>query len=569
MAPLRLATYAGGVLLLILFSLPLSLLNGIIQLTGSTQSMWVDKSSDNDLYRSSWEYATSLPLDVHGPMHQDILGIYHHPESAAITVVLQNGHYNSREACLRPYLVARLSGPAVGVVYEWSYRQSSSRTADRSGSNASTAIPATTVVMEGFYDVPATGVYFLEIVAVLCNTYDDDIMRKTEVYTYSDKINVTLAALAFEAQQQHVLNRCLVNPQNNKLTAFGTSIVVVKAATSLNQRQNPISVERIQVGRDEEAPKKRLRGFWVREVNRTEHGTEAYAPLYTRYQPPNCPPANCTHPAASETRFDPYKFSWTLSNVGDYFSTAEGQASREREASPTLPLHPVNEQILIDEVRVKSKKKINETFCILGDSHALQLKDLLPIFVSTPVVYAENRFAVTLGENITVGDSNKSIAVRAKQLLEEARGSWSGNVDCSVVVTQIAHWDASSRVVVPTPVAVYEHNMWRTVQNLQQTFPAARIFVWSPHSNSLGTMIWDKCPHEDWRNPALIDFYREALQRVVAKTAAASPSNPPVYLDTTFISKPMWDSAHDWRHFSGKVALAQTLFIAATILDVF
>jgi hypothetical protein len=567
MAPLRLASHAGGVLLLILFSLPLSLLNGIIQLTGSTQSIWVDNSSDNDLYRSSWEYTTSLPLDPQSPMHQDILGIYHHPESAAITVALQSGHDDSREACLRPYLVARLSGPAVGVVYEWTYRQSSSRTADSVGgnstNNASTAIPETTVVMEGFYDVPVTGVYFLEIIVVLCNTYDDDMLRKTEIYTYSDKVNVKRASHAFKAQQQHVVNRCLVRPQNNKLTAPGTSIVVVKADKSLNQWRDPISVERIQVGRDEETPKKQLRGYWVRDTNRTEDGNEVYAPLYTRYQPRNCPRANCTHPVASEARFEPYKFSWTLSKID------EDEASMEREASLKLPLHPVNKRVLIDEVRLKSKKKVNETFCIFGDSHASQLKNLLPAFASNPVVFAENRFAVTLGENITVGGSNKSVAARVKQQLEEAPGSWSGNVDCSVIVTQIAHWDASFHVVVPTAVTVYEHNMWRTVQNLQQTFPAARIFVWSPHSMALGTMIWDKCPHEDWRNPALIDFYQTALQRVVAKTAAASPSNPPVYLDTTFISKPMWDSAHDWSHLSGRVALAQTLFIAATILDVF
>jgi hypothetical protein len=575
----RLTKRVGGSLLSILIFLPLSMINVSRQLPVWTQSIWGDSSpaKENELYRSGWEYTSSLPLDRHGPMHQDILGIYHHPESAAISVALQSGHDDSREACLRPYLVARLSGPAVGVVYQWTYRQSTippaNATRRKGDNNASTAIPATAVVMEGFYDVPVTGVYFLEIIVVLCNTYDDDMLRKTEIYTYRDNIDEAIAGPAFLEQQQHVIDRCVMKPQNNKLTAFGTSIVVVKAAKSSNQWSDRATAENITVGKDE---KQQLRGYWVRDMNNAREGNEAFAPLYTRYQPLDCiavPPQNCTHPAASEARFDPYHFGWTLSNGDDGFANGQGEALIGSEASPQSSFHFVDEQIVIDKVRRKSQERANETLCMFGDSHGWQLRNQLPTFVSNPVVYFTNQYALTLGENITKGDPTKSVAERVKQQLQEAerREQWLAEgpkvPDCSVVVTQNAHWDASNYGNYPTAVSRYERSMWKTVQNLRKTFPAARIFVWSPHSMALGTYLYLQCPSKDWRNPPLIDFYKAALQRVVAKFAAESPANPPQYLDTTFIVKPMWDYALDWSHSSYKVGRVRTLFIAATILD--
>jgi hypothetical protein len=514
-------------------------------------------------------------------MHQDIIGIYHHPESAAISVALQSGHDDSREACLRPYLVARLSGPAVGVVYQWSYRQRTIQPVDttiKNGTNnASTAIPETTVVMEGYYDVPVTGVYFLEIIVVLCNTYDDDMLRKTEIYTYSDEVNNTIAGPALLEQQEHVKGRCVVRPENNKLTAFGTSIAVVKAATSSNHWPNPVAAENITGEGDEVARNKQLSGYWVRDLDRTLQGYVEYAPLYTRYQPLACngaAPLDCHHPAAAEARFDPYEFSWTLSSEEDGSATKSDKALTGNETSPQSSFRIVNEQMVIDKVKLKSQEKANETICLFGDSHAWQLGNQLATFVSNRVEYMTNYYAHTLGENITtMGDATKSVAERVKEQLErEESAQRYAQVklpDCTVVVTQNAHWDASNYGFFPTAVSFYERNMWKTMQNLRETFPAARIFVWSPHSMALGVYLYLQCPNKDWRNPPLIDFYKAALQRAVAKIAAESPSNPPQYLDTTFIVKPMWDYALDWSHSSFKVGRVRSLYIAAMILGAF
>jgi hypothetical protein len=590
MAP-RLVKCVAGALLLTLTSLAmtqfhvrvsrrLSMLDELGPLPMSPQPSRVDRTAsiDDALYRSGWEYATSLPLDPEGHMHQDILGIYHHPESAAISVALQNGRDDSREACLHPYLVARLSGPAVGVVYEWTHRQRTIQAADRTGSNGakneSTAKPVTTVMMEGFYDVPVTGVFFLEILVVLCNTYDDDMLRKTEIYIYADEIDEALAAPAFEEQQRHVMDRCIVKPQNNKLTAFGTSIVVVKAAKSTDRWANQAAHENIQMGKEEFSRKQQLNGYWVRDMNNTRQGNEEYGPLHTRYQPLECAHIAvqaCTHPAASETRFDPYQFSWTLSTVDEAAGTT--QHLTRRETSPQSPFHIVNEQMVMDKVRLKSLEKANETICVFGDSHGWQLKNQLPKFVSSSVVYMTNPQAHLLSEDIEKGNSTKSVAERVKQVLEERESAERHQQvkvpDCSVIITSNAHWDASNWGNPPVPVSRYERNMWKTLQNLQETFPAARIFVWSPHPCSFGPYLLMKCPSKDWRNAPYIAFYTAALQRVVAKMAAASPSKHPLYLDTTFITKPMWDYALDFAHTSSKVDSVRALYIAATILDVF
>jgi hypothetical protein len=494
----RLTSRTHGILLLILIFLPLSLINVSRQLPVWTQSIWGDSSfaKENELYRSSWEYTSSLPLDRHGPMHQDILGIYHHPESAAISVALRSGHDDSREACLRPCLVARLSGPAVGVVYEWTYRRRSIQAANTTRSNRSTnesntTTVTTTVVVEGYYDVPVTGMYFLEIIVVLCNTYDDDMLRNTEIYTYVDEINETTAGPAFEEQQRQVMDRCIVAPQNNKLTALGTTIFVVKAAKSTDQWTNAVADENIQIGKEKEARKQQLRGYWVRDMNNTQQGNQEFAPLYTRYQPLEC--ANitaqaCTHPAASEARFGPYQFSWTLSTAGVDSDSALDAALTGRETSPQSSFHIVDEQMVIDKVRLKSLEKADETYCVFGDSHGWQLGNQLPIFVSNPVMYMTNPQAHLLSEDIAKGNATKSVAERVKQVLEGRESAERHQQvkvpDCSVIITSNAHWDASNWGNPPVPVSRYERNMWKTLQNLQETFPAARIIVWSPHSCS-------------------------------------------------------------------------------------
>jgi hypothetical protein len=516
----------------------------------------------------------SLALDPGCSIYQDITGIYHHPESASVSVSLRSNASDDvdRRACLRPYLVARLSGPAVGVVHEWTYRQGSEENS---------------TVIEGHYDVPMPGEYFLEIIVILCNTYDEQLLRQAQNYTYSDGHNASEAAAAFEREKQHIVEHCVENPEHNRLTALNASIGVIKTS----RPRQPAAETRDSWKVDMDSPQ----GYWMRDTSSSRPQETVYEPLYTRYQPGECHggrTGDCSLPAASQTRFEPYRFTWTVPKDGRPFGDEilNDTADLGTELRLWSDLRVLDEKILRGSVRRKSLANPNDTFCLVGDSHTMQLAPSIRQFVSNPVTYIEINLAFILGENITLGDPTKSVAERVIQQLEGALGSTLG--DCSFLVIQIAHWDASYFGGYPTGVSLYERNIFKTIfktcrwhfRILESLYGARIPWHWEHVSFcSLPTIplpllpltvdmcapgIWLNCPHMDWRNPALIDFYKEALQRAVAAAAARS-SPPPVYLDTSFITAPMWDFALDYSHSDVRVTRARSLFIAESLLGAF
>jgi hypothetical protein len=208
---------------------------------------------------------------------------------------------------------------------------------------------------------------------------------------------------------------------------------------------------------------------------------------------------------------------------------------------------------------------------LFGDSHIYYLvMDHLPKYVVNPLQLSSIYMASTLGENLTFSNASDSItrAEQVRQWLEES--AYGKKLEhCSFILVQVAAWDAGWLPEAPTSVSLYERNMRKTIQNLQLAYPSAPLYVWSPHSNLMGLTSWEFCPRGDWRDAPLIDAYKAALQRAVVATAAVSPSNPPQYLDTSFITGPMWDYTWDAAHSSAAVSDARALFIAATLLNVF
>jgi hypothetical protein len=139
----------------------------------------------------------------------------------------------------------------------------------------------------------------------------------------------------------------------------------------------------------------------------------------------------------------------------------------------------------------------------------------------------------------------------------------------SFILAQLAAWDTGWLVEAPTSVSRYEWDMRSTIQNLLLAYPAAAFYIWSPHPVALRIASWTACQAYDWRNPPIIHVYKAALQRVVAAAASKSPSTPPKYLDTSFITQPMWDYTWDWARSGVSVSDARAFYIAATLLDMF
>jgi hypothetical protein len=420
----------------------------------------------------------ALALNRQCSMYQDVVGIYHHPASAALSVVLQSNDEapnNHQRSCLQPYLIARLSGPAVGLVHQWHCSRSSAPSGVETSSVTESAVSG---IMVGHYDVPIPGEYFLEIIVVLCNDYDRSMMRRAKNYTYVEQNEIGAVAV-FEREQQHIVQQCVQDPDFHRLTALNTSILVVKPSHHSIKRSNSSRAAKIA---ENESNQKELRGYWVRHADGMKQDM-INDPLYTRYQPKECIGVrhdDCIHPAASQARFEPYQFAWTLSTPGRHGD----KVAMNGTAKPNAML-VFDEKVLSDKVRLKSQARLNNSFCVFGDSHAAQLAKHLTSLLSNPVIAVSIKFATTLGESISRSGSGESVTERVIQQLERSYGS--KMAPCSIVVLQIAHWDASFVGGFPTSVSLYERNMYQTIQNLRMAMPSARVVVWSPHSMVLGS----------------------------------------------------------------------------------
>ena len=76
-----------------------------------------------------------------------------------------------------------------------------------------------------------------------------------------------------------------------------------------------------------------------------------------------------------------------------------------------------------------------------------------------------------------------------------------------------------------------------------------------------------KCKPRDWRSPTVIDSYNYILKKIVLDTKRLFKRSRVEYVDTTFITKPVWDTAYDWCHLAHRVSSVEASYIAHTILN--
>lgn len=83
------------------------------------------------------------------------------------------------------------------------------------------------------------------------------------------------------------------------------------------------------------------------------------------------------------------------------------------------------------------------------------------------------------------------------------------------------------------------------------------VVLRSIHYNALGDLK-TICPPQDWRSPPVIETYNDIIQDLVRGRSDENLS----YLDTTFVSGPLWDIQKDYSHFrNDKVARAEALYV--------
>eukprot|EP00598_Pedospumella_elongata_P001086 CAMPEP_0184981682 /NCGR_PEP_ID=MMETSP1098-20130426/11311_1 /TAXON_ID=89044 /ORGANISM="Spumella elongata, Strain CCAP 955/1" /LENGTH=132 /DNA_ID=CAMNT_0027505263 /DNA_START=111 /DNA_END=509 /DNA_ORIENTATION=- len=106
----------------------------------------------------------------------------------------------------------------------------------------------------------------------------------------------------------------------------------------------------------------------------------------------------------------------------------------------------------------------------------------------------------------------------------------------------------------------YQEEM-RRVMTLMQNYDRNQTQVFVRSENYTPLMARQTtCPPTDYRYPLMIDMYNNVLKQLSKELGVE-------YIDTNHIMGPMWDSAQDWYHPVGKVAIAEVEWILWHILQ--
>lgn len=454
--------------------------------------------------------AVELPRNPHATLDSDVVSIHYIPHESRLLVALKVG-----AQCPRPYLIGRLSGPAL-VKLDWSWLSLDSSSSDSSSywNETIAAIQKTSnvtanTIMEGTFQAPIAGEYFLEINALYCDNFFYDLkgLDKITFDKHQNGNNARIWANNVTLPQSHALRYnfrgiCMEDPVHQRLTKDATTIIV-----------------------DHSEVFSQVIGHWSISNNDDIIEWNTTEPVYTRYQPWECYfrvvqhqplPPECNKPT-SPWRFDPYDFQWTEPSLVGL------NTSSLKQDKPTV-------------------------ICVMGHSHSRVLRE------------ASQRLSMTLEKiNVTVEWTpaqypNEVTPGLVFRYIQEKK--------CNKIVIAVGQWPASWVGNSPTLLYTYYQSIKVMFQNLLQSPPIMMsqvdIYARSIHYNSLSYKT-STCPPQDWRNPLVIDGYNSVIKAVTRELNIS-------FLDTNFLVGPVWDAAPDFCHLNDKTSDAEMLYIAASVL---
>ena len=218
--------------------------------------------------------AQFIPINSNATLANDIESILHFSSETLFEVQLRP----SATRCPRPYLMGRLSGPAL-IMVDWEWKPQEEEEEEEEGAR----------VLVGHYSVPLPGKYFIEIIAIHC---DDFLRGIPEHDKRSDGENVPTTADNSIPQEwtYNFKDVCVEDPWRHRITEDGISIAV-----DHRQVKSPESILPL--------------GFWRHQKNIEEdpHVTSPSKPIYTRFQPQNCRSQDAPSYCAEPTNLDWYQ----------------------------------------------------------------------------------------------------------------------------------------------------------------------------------------------------------------------------------------------------------------------
>ena len=301
---------------------------------------------------------------------------------------------------------------------------------------------------------------------------------------------------------------CLKDPARNKITLGSSTLTVVDEVSRIDSFH----------GDENEF----MDGRWVMNNNTVMRG-----PLSTRYQPQDC---------RSEDEQDelPERCIGPMNN--DYVERLNFQWRD-------------NSLVLEKLKRYHFDSIPSKRVCLLGASH------------SRYIIEGLSAISERLGYHF-VKERVKYPSGLSTNLFRRLHNS---KYKCTTFVIGVGQHTASNH---EEGYPYYSLKKWRdemtqvvTNQDIFNIHSEIKLILRSIHRMPLGDIV-SACPPTDWRSPVVIDSYNSILKDIVRDVNNSRVS----FLDTRFITNPVWDSAPDWCHLHSKVSTVEAFYIASQVL---
>ena len=430
--------------------------------------------------------------------------IWHYPSHREIC--LQMDYATMVALCPHPDLMGRISGSSLAVLDEWEYHPSVFNVNDLyCGSYKNVWLPP--------------GQYNLEIIVVICNSFGLTSPMRTMNFT---------KWLEYDFKKD-----CLEDPARSQITSSSSTLTIEAEVSSTSEDK-----EQLQEGR------------WTIDKSKSAN----YGPLSTRYQPQDCRgeiSERCAVPM-NNSHLEAFNFVWRNNtwleklkqHQLDLGFKAISRKTVDKVKELEMRAHGGTGLDVDSSKRMKGTPELSK-ICLVGYSHSYHLIDafwannLGHLFIWAPAIYPT-------------------------QLSTKFFEQYYHTRNCTKFVIGVGQHPAGW----PGGGPPYSLKQWRdemtsvvTNEEIFKIDGKIKLYLRSIHHNPIGDMI-GKCQPTDWRSPTVIDSYNFILEKLVLDANNSRVD----YLDTTFITKPVWDTAYDWCHLPLKVSSVEALYIAYVLL---
>ena len=477
----------------------------------------VEASTNNNTKTADESARIEIEIPTNNASHfvaSDVARVLHVPGESRIEVHLYDDAVRS---CRNPFVLGRISG--------WSLSSFVFGFDDHDHNRS---------VLVGTYDrsaMPVAGTYYLEVIVLLCERYDDD----------KD------FAHGVDLRQTCLYDHGTGTEHNHQITRSRSSIDVVPVVDEDAEDSSPSPPNNNtspRMGRW--IYKKLLETLAPNNSGAVGPGPTTAAldldlppPLYTRYQVRKY----SNYPKEWTFLYDNYTYQWN--EPGPYSALNR----------PGLH-HPSNEA---DMGRTPLK------VCFLGASHSRVLNKYSQALLVTSTVVEDlnsTRIARSYPNNVT--DLNNT---EVRSLL--------GDENCTHVVVGLYQWYFSFKSAKKLFWGDFEEALTAVVRVLDElardpAFPLRRVILRSLHANGMGYRQ-SACPPSDWRtfpNSEVASLMVKKIAEGFSSEAKKNNDQEVVsFLDTRFLMDPVWDSSMDWSHYEWEASEIEAKFILSEIMN--